>query len=140
MLRKTQLKRGRRMATTPEEREHLLRVKGAGCVCTWKNLMSLWGCTLETAVRSTTSIAPCEAHHLLDCGRRRGHYFTIGLDEWFHRGITRDGESLSDCAKRRGPSLVLGTREFAERFGTDDELLAFESELLRLVYGGSKWA
>lgn len=73
----------------------------------------------------------CDAHHLLSGGRRRGHAFTIALCPWHHRAIRPD-----DCPNdayalhRYGPSYETDRRLFRETYGTDDELLAMQNELL----------
>lgn len=68
-------------------------------------------------------------HHLKSGNIRRGHRFGIGLCGWHHRGLTFGQASL---AMRRifGPSLMDGSRLFHETYGSDDELLAMQDELI----------
>lgn len=73
----------------------------------------------------------CEIHHLTDCGIRRGHSFTVGLCPWHHRGIV-DGIAFGAnfMTKWYGPSLVQGSKGFKAAYGADDELLAWQNELI----------
>lgn len=57
---------------------------------------------------------PCEVHHMLEGGRRKGHMWTIGLCPAHHRGGRNDAEIAS-----RHPHH----REFERRYGTEQELL-----------------
>jgi len=56
---------------------------------------------------------PCEIHHLLDTGRRRGHAFTIGLTYEHHQG--KNG-------------IHKAKKAFRDNYGTDDSLLALTNE------------
>lgn len=80
-----------------------------------------------TFAASSTSL---QVHHLTDCGRRRGHLFTICLCSWHHQGHTPFGWSMNETREAFGPSLVDGSRIFREAYGTDDSLLAMQNELL----------
>lgn len=71
-----------------------------------------------------------EVHHLLDVGRRRGHAFTICLCGWHHRGAVPSDNPQKLMTYLHGCSLANGTRTFREEFGTDDELLQFQNQLL----------
>jgi hypothetical protein len=59
---------------------------------------------------------PCHAHHMLDTGSRISHSHTYGLCEAHHVG--------------NDMSVHKTKRKFAERFGTDEELLAATNGLL----------
>lgn len=78
-------------------------------------------------------ISPAEVHHLTVGGRhgqkRRGHDFTVGLCAWHHRG---EGV-LQELEPRLGPSYARTPRLFRETFGQDDELLAYQNDLLARV-------
>src|SRR5690242_16301752 len=78
---------------------------------------------------------PCEKHHLLTTGhhgngKRRGEKATIGLNMWSHRGLALPGWSAAKCREILGPSYALEPRQFRQRYGTDDELLAKQNELI----------
>ncbi len=78
---------------------------------------------------------PAEVHHLNVCsqpgGKRRGHDFTIGLSAWSHRGVPLEGRSDEYMLKVFGPSWAKHKRKFIETFGTDDELLAYQNDLIK---------
>ncbi len=78
-------------------------------------------------------LTPMTVHHLTDCGRRRGHRFTVGLCHWHHQGYAPGGMSQKEAAKRFGPSIVKanGEETFADRYGDDDSLLRFQELLIR---------
>jgi len=84
---------------TKAERAHMLRVKQAGCII--------------------CGSAPCQAHHLLSGGTRRGHDFTIGLCVKHHVGERQSDISYHGCKKT-----------FHAMHGYDGELLARQDKLL----------
>lgn len=79
---------------------------------------------------------PATIHHFTVGGKhgqkRRGHDFTIGLNEWSHPGnpLTAYGWTAKDCERILGPSYALSPSAFRERFGSDDELLALQNAIL----------
>jgi hypothetical protein len=77
---------------------------------------------------------PAEIHHFTVGGRhgqkRRGHDYTIGLNQWSHRGIPLPGWTAEECAARLGPSYAQEPAAFRERFGSDDDLLALQNAIL----------
>lgn len=91
---------------------------------------------------------PCEKHHLNggdQPGRkRRGERYTVGLCQWHHVGrcwcagfpVERD---CPTCKATRGPSWRHHKREFIERFGTGDDLLAYQETLLQRWAKGSHY-
>jgi hypothetical protein len=97
-------------------------IKRAGCMACRINDRRLWPrCDGEGS----------DAHHLLSGGRRRGHAYTIALCPWHHRGNRpEDCRTDADALHRYGPSLAKGTRMFRETYGTDDELLTAQNELI----------
>lgn len=80
-----------------------------------------------------------ERHHLLTTGlhgngKRRGDEFTIGLNPWSHRGEPFGGLTAEECQEMFGPSYAKQAREFREEFGSDDELLEMQNEILRAYF------
>jgi hypothetical protein len=79
---------------------------------------------------------PAEIHHLTTGGKhgqkRLGHDSSIGLNCWSHRGVPLDGWSAERCRDVLGPSYAREPRLFRELFGSDDELLARQNEILGL--------
>ena len=105
----------------PKAREHRFRrLKEIGCIASW--LDGLPG-------------VPAEIHHLNMGGRagnkRRGDEFTIPLSAWHHRGVPRDGYTVTQMRMLYGPSLALHSKAFRQRYGADDELLAKVDDLIR---------
>ena len=74
---------------------------------------------------------PPEIHHLTDCGRRRGHDFTVGLCPWHHRGVSILPVQMAELAM--GPSLARGAKPFRAHWGSDDELLDEQNRLIGVV-------
>lgn len=81
---------------------------------------------------------PAAVHHLNVGGhhgqKRRGHDFTIALNDWSHQGrpLSEYGWDAEECRLVLGPSFAEEPNAFRERFGSDDELLAKQNELLGL--------
>lgn len=69
-------------------------------------------------------------HHLLSGGIRRGHMFGVCLCPWHHRGVPDWGCTHEEMRSAFGPSLAEGSKPFHETFGSDDDLLAKQVELL----------
>lgn len=81
---------------------------------------------------------PADAHHLLSTGRhgngkRRGDEATIGLCKWHHVG-NPEGRNEATLFRMLGPSYFKHARQFREVFGSDDELLAEQNQLIRGAY------
>ena len=106
---------------TRAEKKRMERIVELGCVA----------CRKDHRIASSCGVA--EVHHLLDGGVRRGHAFTICLGMWHHRGLPKNPTEEKACAWAEhwyGPSLYHDARAFRERYGSDDELLAYQNELL----------
>jgi hypothetical protein len=133
LARKTALKPGtKRMRqsrstgkATIAESARILLVKKLGCICCMLNR--------EQGI-PTAFFGPCEAHHLLSGGLRRGHDATIGLCRWHHQAV-RPYEAMStdETVAKFGPSVATGSKPFHALYGTDDELLEFQEALLALA-------
>lgn len=82
------------------------------------------------ACRKRGQVSHAEIHHLTTGGlhgqKRRGHDHTIGLCEWHHRGVGVRAE----LEPRLGPSYARDPRRFRETFGRDEELLAYQNDLI----------
>ncbi len=77
-----------------------------------------------------------ERHHLLTTGlhgngKRRGDEFTICLSPWSHRGEPFGGLSEARCRELYGPSYAREPRLFRDTFGSDEELLELQNQMLR---------
>lgn len=109
---------GRGEHVNAKAREHRFRrLKEMGCIACWKEGIP---------------DVPPEIHHLNLGGRagqkRRGDEFTVPLCQWHHQGKRDDLDRQPP-----GPSLKLHSREFRERYGKDDELLAKVNDLIRMT-------
>lgn len=65
---------------------------------------------------------PAEIHHLNDCGRNMGHWWTIPLAPWYHRGICHAGMPQREMTRVYGPSMDLDREAFDFEFGGDRRL------------------
>ena len=76
-----------------------------------------------------------EVHHLNVCSqpgrKRRGHDFTIGLCAWHHQAVAFESRNEAGMLDLLGPSWKKHKRKFIETFGTDDELLEYQNELIK---------
>lgn len=78
---------------------------------------------------------PVDVHHLVDKGTRKhsgGHWSTLPLCPWHHRGIITDERSQREIEAKHGPSLKHSKKAFIERYGTERHLLGIVDELLSL--------
>lgn len=71
-----------------------------------------------------------EIHHMNSGGRNRGQDFTVALGSWHHRAVVLDGWGLRKMVDVFGASLARGSKTFHAEFGSDDELLARQNELI----------
>jgi hypothetical protein len=83
--------------------------------------------------------AQTQVHHLNKFGRagqkRRGDDFTIPLCCWHHVSLPPDGKDSKWATENMGPSLAKQSKAFRERYGTDDDLLAYTNRLITESYG-----
>jgi hypothetical protein len=63
-------------------------------------------------------------------GKRLGDEATVGLCRWHHQGKPPEGMTRLQAERIMGPSLALQPIRFRETFGSDDELLAEQNELI----------
>ena len=77
-----------------------------------------------------------EYHHLKSGNVRRGHMAGLGVCPYHHRGVPQNDMTLAQCRDRWGTALTDGSRLFHETYGSDDELLSQQDEILRLYHPG----
>lgn len=77
---------------------------------------------------------PSDLHHPLK-GYRMGAAIVVPLCAWHHRGVG-NGNPLDLCALY-GPSLAHHAKRFRHRYGTDQALLDYATDLLNTRYGGT---
>lgn len=117
------MKRGRSTgAPTKEEAARIVAVKEIGlCMaCEVLRLAGLAGSDSEGV----------DFHHMKSGNIRRGHMFGVGLCTWHHRRYPFEGMTCKEMVVLFGPSLLDGGKAFAELFGTDEELLERQNQLL----------
>lgn len=61
---------------------------------------------------------------------RRGHLAGFCSCGWHHRRIVPYGWTHAEMTKHYGPSLMDGSKLFASVYGSDDELIALQTEIL----------
>lgn len=71
-----------------------------------------------------------DVHHVKSGNMRRGHMYTLGLCIWHHRRYPFEGNTCKEMVVLFGPSLLDGGKAFAEVFGSDEELLDRQNQLL----------
>lgn len=118
------MKRGRSTGKpTKAEADYIEIVKEGPCIaCTVlveRGLLPAW-----------KAQGPSDFHHLKSGNIRRGHMHGVALCGWHHRGLLDWGYTHADMREEYGPSLMDGSRLFHDTFGSDDELLARQRELI----------
>ena len=108
---------GKSKAATPSQKRRMEMIRGLGCIaCVLKNWPDV----------------QCEVHHVID-GYRVGHDATMGLCLWHHRGHMSDGYegyTRQQMIGMIGSSLAHGSQNFAEEFGSQDELLKVQDYII----------
>ena len=69
-------------------------------------------------------------HHTKSGNMRRGHMFGMCLCGWHHRGLVHDGWTHKAMRDVYGQSLMDGSRLFHLTYGSDDDLIALQRELI----------
>lgn len=71
----------------------------------------------------------CEYHHCKSGNIRRGHAYGFAMCQWHHERIPLEGKSFEWMSDIYGWSLKEGSRRFHEIYGSDDELIAQQTEV-----------
>lgn len=82
---------------TKEEAQRNKIIKTNGCMLTW----------LKFGEKKYAEI-----HHITMPGKRLGHWYTIPLSPWYHRGTCDPGQTKDEMRAKYGASLADGTRAF----------------------------
>ncbi|MFA4294417.1 Ref family recombination enhancement nuclease [Xanthomonas perforans] len=97
--------------------------------------LSKEGPCMACVVRMATGLLPqqlvvvgCDYNHCKSGNRRRGHLFGYALCVWHHRAHPMPRQTTSSTRDRYGPSLMDGSALFHETYGSDDELIALQTE------------
>jgi hypothetical protein len=106
--------------TTQADRARYAQIKMLGCVACRLNDNGLW-CGWP------------EANHLVHNGYRRlsgGNLATVPLGPWHHRGEPPKDHTVKSAREAFGPSMFHEGKAFAERYGSQQDLLILTNELL----------
>lgn len=109
-------------AATPAQAVRWALMRKIGCVA----------CLINRVLHFKVTSMKLEHHHLTDCGRRRGHDFSIELCRYHHQGdmfpMIEAGYKAN--ALVYGPSFGKDKPGFLAMYGTDDSLLEFQNALV----------
>lgn len=76
-------------------------------------------------------VATCVGYDHSKSGNiRRGHDKGFGSCNWHHQRLLPTGWTFAGMTEHFGPSLMDGSRLFHDTYGSDDELIALQDELL----------
>jgi hypothetical protein len=90
---------GKTVTPTKAEAERIERMLALGCIV--------------TRLRYGT-LATAECHHIVDGERRLGHWYTLPLTPYYHRGVLGAATNQRDMIETYGASLAHGTKAFFE--------------------------
>lgn len=74
----------------------------------------------------------CQYDHSKSGNIRRGHDKGFASCDWHHQRRIGDGWTFQRMREHFGPSLLDGSRLFHDTYGSDDDLIALQDELLGL--------
>lgn len=72
----------------------------------------------------------CQYDHKKSGNIRRGHAYGFASCDWHHMRRITDGWTFAAMRAHFGPSLLDGSRLFHDTYGSDDELIALQDEIL----------
>ena len=110
-------------AMTPDEAARVVAAKEGPCVACYLRARE-WGMDPgRIAVGG-------DYNHCKSGNIRRGHAAGYCLCDWHHRHHPVQGVSHASMRDVWGPSLMDGSRLFHETYGSDDELIALQTEII----------
>lgn len=111
-------------AMTAEERERVLAAKEGPCIpcLVWALAGKM---PLSDVMRFTNEYNHCKSGNI-----RIGHAAGFAGCQWHHQGRVSTGWNHAHMRAHFGPSLMDGSRLFHSTYGTDDELIALQDEVL----------
>lgn len=86
----------------------------------------------EDAPDDFLPIYGCDYHHTKSGNIRRGHLFGFGLCTWHHRGHPPEGHTSRSARIWFGPGLMDGSKRFNGAYGSDDDLIEVQRDILGL--------
>lgn len=110
-------------AMTPAELGRVLEAKTTQCIpCLVR---------ARAGLMPMDDVATCSGYDHSKSGNiRRGHAFGFASCDWHHQRIKPDNWTFAGMTQHFGPSLMDGSRLFRETYGSDDELIALQNEIL----------
>ncbi len=103
----------------PNRREQLRlhEIQDRGCVPCW----------LESKLQGREwFVEPCDIHHVIQNDWSQ----TYGNCPWHHRGVCKNGLTTTIMNGVFGPSMAYDPLRYRSRYGTEAEMLVFQSRLL----------
>lgn len=70
---------------------------------------------------------PCDIHHVYGS---KDHDSVYGNCPWHHRGVPSGDLRPSDMLMIKGPSMAVHRREYRARYGSEEDLLAYQRAML----------
>ena len=106
---------------TPDQQSRQDKCRAAGCIACKQDgtYFIAWAAQIHP-----------EIHHLTVSGRQIGQDATVCLCSWHHRGICVPNARTSEMERLYGPSLAKGSKTFHARYGSNDELLAYQAKVI----------
>lgn len=84
-------------------------------------------CYLEACLQQRQWVPePCDIHHV----NGQNHDDTYGNCPWHHRGVRKNDLDMLEMQNNFGPSLARNPARYRARYGTDDDLLAIQANML----------
>ena len=128
------MRRGR-STTTPAkaEADRIVRSKEGACVC----------CTIlheRGELEPEMIVVGCDYNHCKSGNIRRGHLFGFALCRWHHERHPWGQYTHAQSKFIWGVSLKDGSALFHRTYGTDDELIAKQDELLGITTNAAQAA
>lgn len=104
-------------ARTRLEQKRFDEIQLRGCVPCW----------LESKLQGRKwYVEPCDIHHT----DSQDHSKTYGNCPWHHRGVCKNELTATVMTGVFGPSMAYDPLRYRARYGTEDEMLVFQSRLL----------
>lgn len=104
-------------ARTKSEQRRIEAMHERGCVPCW----------LEAALQGRKWVPePGDVHHVM----QKNHALTYINCPWHHRGVKKNYLSKATMDEIFGPSMALDPARYRARYGTEEDLLGFQSALL----------
>lgn len=108
---------------TMAEHDRMMACKEGPCMACYVGARDGW-------ITRSFVVHGCDYNHCKSGNIRRGHAFGYALCIYHHRKHPMGDCSLPLTQMLYGPSLMDGSRKFHEIYGSDDELISLQNEVL----------